>query len=152
MKGKHLFTDDDRGVSPVIGVILMVAITVILAAVIASFVIGLGDDNQTTAPTTSFDADYDSGSPNTLTISMQSGESLNSDDVYIRGSVDGSTDIDASWTSLRSGGASDLSSGNSITLDNSNGPAEPSGDYDVTVVWEDPDSDQSFELNEFSGS
>ena len=40
-------TDDsgierDRGVSPVIGVILMVAITVILAAVIAAFVLDLG--------------------------------------------------------------------------------------------------------------
>jgi len=35
--------DDDRGVSPVIGVILMVAITVILAAVIGTFVLGLGD-------------------------------------------------------------------------------------------------------------
>ncbi|MGB9963655.1 type IV pilin [Halobacterium hubeiense] len=34
---------DERGVSPVIGVILMVAITVILAAVIASFVLGFGD-------------------------------------------------------------------------------------------------------------
>ena len=33
---------DRRGVSPVIGVILMVAITVILAAVIASFVFGMG--------------------------------------------------------------------------------------------------------------
>ncbi|MCD2201610.1 type IV pilin N-terminal domain-containing protein [Halobacterium sp. KA-4] len=35
---------DDRGVSPVIGVILMVAITVILAAVIASFVLGFGSN------------------------------------------------------------------------------------------------------------
>jgi len=34
---------DDRAVSPVIGVILMVAITVILAAVIGTFVLGLGD-------------------------------------------------------------------------------------------------------------
>ena len=33
---------DERAVSPVIGVILMVAITVILAAVIATFVFGLG--------------------------------------------------------------------------------------------------------------
>ena len=33
---------DKKGVSPVIGVILMVAITVILAAVIASFVFGMG--------------------------------------------------------------------------------------------------------------
>jgi len=40
---------DDRGVSPVIGVILMVAITVILAAVIASFVLGFGDSVQSNA-------------------------------------------------------------------------------------------------------
>ncbi|WP_336036001.1 type IV pilin [Halobacterium yunchengense] len=37
---------DSRGVSPVIGVILMVAITVILAAVIASFVLGFGGNVQ----------------------------------------------------------------------------------------------------------
>lgn len=39
-----LFFTEKRGVSPVIGVILMVAITVILAAVIGAFVLGLGDD------------------------------------------------------------------------------------------------------------
>ena len=36
------FVKDDEGVSPVIGVILMVAITVILAAVIGAFVFGMG--------------------------------------------------------------------------------------------------------------
>ena len=35
-------TADERAVSPVIGVILMVGITVILAAVIAAFVLDLG--------------------------------------------------------------------------------------------------------------
>ena len=39
-----------KGVSPVIGVILMVAITVILAAVIASFVFGMGSKIQQVAP------------------------------------------------------------------------------------------------------
>jgi flagellin-like protein len=43
MKFKQLLTDDEA-VSPVIGVILMVAITVILAAVIGTFVLNLGDD------------------------------------------------------------------------------------------------------------
>ncbi len=48
--GKHMISklkavlDDDRGVSPVIGVILMVAITVILAAVIGTFVLNLGGE------------------------------------------------------------------------------------------------------------
>lgn len=40
--------NDDSGVSPVIGVILMVAITVILAAVIGTFVLGLGDNANST--------------------------------------------------------------------------------------------------------
>ena len=47
MKLKNIFRNDEsdgtRAVSPVIGVILMVAITVILAAVIGTFVLGLGD-------------------------------------------------------------------------------------------------------------
>jgi flagellin-like protein len=47
---------EDRAVSPVIGVILMVAITVILAAVIGAFVLEIGDQ-QETAPSTSFSSD-----------------------------------------------------------------------------------------------
>ena len=44
---KKLFTEK-RAVSPVIGVILMVAITVILAAVIGAFVLGIGGETQET--------------------------------------------------------------------------------------------------------
>jgi flagellin-like protein len=47
---------ENRAVSPVIGVILMVAITVILAAVIGAFVLEIGDQ-QETAPSTSFDSE-----------------------------------------------------------------------------------------------
>ncbi|MHC3439230.1 type IV pilin [Natrialbaceae archaeon A-gly3] len=43
LKSKLVGSDHERAVSPVIGVILMVAITVILAAVIAAFVLDLGD-------------------------------------------------------------------------------------------------------------
>jgi len=42
-------SNDNTAVSPVIGVILMVAITVILAAVIGTFVLGLGDSVQQNA-------------------------------------------------------------------------------------------------------
>lgn len=41
------FRENEEAVSPVIGVILMVAITVILAAVIAAFVFGMTDNVQT---------------------------------------------------------------------------------------------------------
>ena len=47
---------ENRAVSPVIGVILMVAITVILAAVIGAFVLEIGDQ-QETAPSSSFDTE-----------------------------------------------------------------------------------------------
>lgn len=40
------FLEEEEAVSPVIGVILMVAITVILAAVIAAFVFGMGPPEQ----------------------------------------------------------------------------------------------------------
>ena len=51
MNIKTAFQDSDRAVSPVIGVILMVAITVILAAVIGTFVLGLGDSLADSQPT-----------------------------------------------------------------------------------------------------
>lgn len=47
---------NEEGVSPVIGVILMVAITVILAAVIAAFVFGMGGSLNEAPPTVSITA------------------------------------------------------------------------------------------------
>ena len=44
MLTKH--TSNDRGVSPVVAVILMVAVTVILAAVIGTFVLDLGSNTE----------------------------------------------------------------------------------------------------------
>ncbi len=53
---------ETRAVSPVIGVILMVAITVILAAVIGTFVMGLGNNvDQNAQAGVSFDQNVDCG-------------------------------------------------------------------------------------------
>ena len=76
---KQLLTGDERGVSPVIGVILMVAITVILAAVIAAFVLGIGDTDEP-APTSDFDFDT---SEEQITFSLQTGDSFDLDDVIL---------------------------------------------------------------------
>ena len=65
---------EDRAVSPVIGVILMVAITVILAAVIGTFVLGLGQNVQST-PSASFDFDFDSEDTN-VNVTHNGGDSL----------------------------------------------------------------------------
>lgn len=74
MKLKELFTDDDA-VSPVIGVILMVAITVILAAVIGSFVLNLGGSLQNSAPQANFEFDYDTNADN-VNITHTSGDTI----------------------------------------------------------------------------
>lgn len=77
-------SDDSRAVSPVIGVILMVAITVILAAVIGTFVLGLGDSVES-APQASFGF-QESGSD--VTITHRGGETIQGSDLEVR--VDGS--------------------------------------------------------------
>ncbi len=79
MKLKQLFTDDDA-VSPVIGVILMVAITVILAAVIGAFVLDIGNQQEQT-PQASLSLSSDAS--DNLTISHDSGDELNTDNLYI---------------------------------------------------------------------
>lgn len=57
---KLVGSDEERAVSPVIGVILMVAITVILAAVIAAFVLDLGQSQSASASAAvQFDKDVD---------------------------------------------------------------------------------------------
>ena len=73
----NIFTDDDA-VSPVIGVILMVAITVILAAVIGTFVLGLGDQVQNNAPQATFSFDYTSGGNSVdVTATHDGGDTFN---------------------------------------------------------------------------
>jgi len=83
--------DDDRGVSPVIGVILMVAITVILAAVIGTFVLGLGDSLEQT-PQAQLDAELDGS--NNIQINHNGGDTLDWADITVQ--VDGATAVQPS--------------------------------------------------------
>lgn len=71
---------EDRGVSPVIGVILMVAITVILAAVIGAFVLGLGDDLGNNAPNTQVSAET---SGNDVVFTHAAGDTISADNLYL---------------------------------------------------------------------
>ena len=64
---RYTETTNDDAVSPVIGVILMVAITVILAAVIGTFVLGLGDNVQET-PTAGVSVDEEANESVTITV------------------------------------------------------------------------------------
>lgn len=64
---KLVGSDEERAVSPVIGVILMVAITVILAAVIAAFVLDIGPGE--TDPSAAISHDQGDGE---VTVELQS--------------------------------------------------------------------------------
>jgi len=85
MKPSNQSNADDRAVSPVIGVILMVAITVILAAVIGTFVLGLGDQLGDTAPQASFT--IDGNNTTDINVTKTGGQSIEGSDLTV--SVDG---------------------------------------------------------------
>ena len=151
---KELFRDDDA-VSPVIGVILMVAITVILAAVIASFVLGLGDQAQQATPQASFSFDYteDGSDQGYVTVTHDGGDSVEAQELYIRGSgitntgsssssyiIDGA----GSWGSAGYTSDSEISAGQALDV-------EVESDYDIRVVYEPIEGDTSATLAQDSG-
>jgi flagellin-like protein len=101
MNNKKAFQDSERAVSPVIGVILMVAITVILAAVIGTFVLGLGDQIGEAQPTAQLSLEsQDLGDDPSVTIVHNGGDELNGDDlsVTINGSVASDAGIDGTFS------------------------------------------------------
>jgi len=117
---KELFTEDgDRGVSPVIGVILMVAITVILAAVIGAFVLGLGDQVSNNAPQASFSFDF--GDSN-VTVTHTGGDNIDNGTVYVTNGSDGS-ELRFDNNPVATGSAKEVPYNSSDT---------------IRVIWENP--------------
>ncbi|TKX86150.1 type IV pilin [Halorubrum sp. SS5] len=132
--------------SPVIGVILMVAITVILAAVIGTFVLGLGDQLGDTAPQASFSDDNAAANGTSgidVDITKTGGQDLDPSNLVV--SVDGERDgtvadnsgVTDPWqsgttASLVAVGTSDYSGGGEPTVRLIH---EPSGNviYETTV-------------------
>ncbi|WP_436901905.1 type IV pilin [Halovenus halobia] len=119
MKLKQLLTDDDA-VSPVIGVILMVAITVILAAVIATFVLGLGEQVSDTAPNANFQFDYNDsvsvGANENVTITHTSGPAIEASTLSVGGPGVNSS-VGFTETRIDQFGPNDeISAGDSLTV------------------------------------
>lgn len=157
MKLRQLI-DDDNAVSPVIGVILMVAITVILAAVIATFVLGLGDQVAETAPQASFQFEYDgslgasdddfSDNGNTpdgvLTIRHAGGATIDAGRLAVTGSsvVDGP----ASWSdgSTGYGEGSEIAAGDGVAI-------AVQADDTVQLTWTNEEGTTSATLRQWKG-
>jgi len=164
MQFSKLF-DDDRAVSPVIGVILMVAITVILAAVIGTFVLGLGDQVQQTSPQASFGFDYGPGEGenggDTLEVTHESGNEIAASQLSVvltNASDDEVTDLNQkyAWNGGTLNGGDPVSAGSSVTLSESTFSGGTDGDFDLSgasirVTWSSEDGSTSSTLGEWSG-
>jgi flagellin-like protein len=130
MRLRQLFTDDDA-VSPVIGVILMVAITVILAAVIGAFVLGFGGGGPS-APSVTWDTYNDSG---TATFEHGGGDTIDDPDNVLAVTGDYKNSL-----SIPNGDPMTTGDTATVTIDQS--VSDPS----ITLIWESPDGDSTQEL------
>jgi flagellin-like protein len=149
--------DDDDAVSPVIGVILMVAITVILAAVIASFVLGLGEDAASTTPQASFSFDYSNTTSgnDALEVTHESGDTIDGSNV---GATVTGAENDGSGSPTYDGanlfGSDEVSAGSTGTIDDNafSGVNQLSlAPATVRVTYNDPSNDQSSTLQTWTG-
>jgi len=131
MQIRELFTDDDA-VSPVIGVILMVAITVILAAVIGAFVLGFGGGGPS-APSVTWDTEATNGG-NNVTFNHGGGDTVSDASSVLSINGEGATAGEENFSST------DLTTGDYVTEDVN----ATSDEY--SLVWESPDSDSTQEL------
>jgi flagellin-like protein len=158
MKLKQLFEEGDA-VSPVIGVILMVAITVILAAVIATFVLGLGEQISETSPNTSFSFDYEEVSSDQnddwgvtasesngdaiVTITHAGGPNIVAGQLGLSGSSPHGSSV--KWDGVSAYGANDeISAGDSVEY-------AMASDDRIQVTWENEEGTQSATLQNFRG-
>jgi flagellin-like protein len=117
---------DQRGVSPVIGVILMVAITVVMGAVIAGFAYGyLGNTPKTPNVALSvIDAPTDN---TTVLVKHSGGESIVANEW--KGSLTAGKESSANFTTQTQLGANAISTGTTLNVTtDTNGTA-------VTVGW-----------------
>lgn len=120
MKEKiELTNDEERAVSPVIAVVLMIAVTVILGAIVAAFSLGMGSSAEST-PQASFEYDY-TNSTSTLNITHAGGDTLKADNVDVL--VDGSSD-GGSW------GATPVSTGSQYKVSTS-----VTGGEEIRIKW-----------------
>ncbi|WP_435364559.1 type IV pilin [Haloarchaeobius sp. DYHT-AS-18] len=138
MELKNLFTDDDA-VSPVIGVILMVAITVILAAVIGAFVLNIGG-SQEAAPQAQFDWAPDTAA-GTVDVTHQGGDDIAEGQITVQ-----ATGATADNSVFSSGNT--WSAGQTKTVVSA---GAGTGDK-VSLVWEASSGDKSNIIGEYTVS
>ena len=141
--------------SPVIGVILMIAITVILGGLIGTFVLGLGDPLSDRPPNGQFSVEYsDSGDGyvndnDWVNVTHEGGDAFEPDRVRV---VVGGTDVDGvanNWSER-------VTAGDTLVItDSATDEYATTGDIRagdrVSVIWRSPRTDRTVVLFEAEG-
>ncbi|WP_248515941.1 type IV pilin [Salinarchaeum laminariae] len=133
MMMEQIVTDDDA-VSPVIGVILMVAITVILAAVIGAFVLGFGGGGPS-APTASWGSTEEVDSSSNLVVTFEANsvsEEFDSGTLKVSGPGVDAGDIS---TGTQIGAGTTIT----VTFDSTGADGATSGD-EIELIWSEEGS------------
>jgi FlaG/FlaF family flagellin (archaellin) len=149
------FGADDTAVSEVLGVVLMVAITILLAATVAAYVFGLGQEasrNQT--PTVAWQFDYSASGSDTVTILHNGGDGVDpaAVDVVVVGaestaasdSPNGQYNLVDDFNVTRD----EFKAGMAVTYDAEIAGVDGGDELDlreatIRVVWESPDGSTS---------
>jgi len=132
-------------VSPVIGVILMVAITVILAAVIGTFVLGLGDQVQQTSPNAQWNWE---GGDSGVTVTHEGGDGVAASQVEVASSgltAETCTGTDTDGDTTSAWPDDEISAGDSCETGNSVG-----ADEEVRLIWTAEGGGQSSTLSTYT--
>ena len=150
MQIRDLFVEDDA-VSSVVSTVLMVAITIILVAVIGSFVLSMGGAvgekvPSTTLSITQANATCTGGSPG-ITITHQGGDVIATDQLSVTVNDEPAKNCagDRVWS-----GSGKVSAGDSAHIvQYGNSRSNLSSGDRLVVVWKSPSGDKSYILTQY---
>lgn len=143
-----------RGVSPVIGVVILVGIVAILAATIGVFALGFSDQQPTQAPQVAIVADYSertTGNGEYLNLSFSSGETVYSDNLSVAMAdvkrSDGS-DVTLDADPIQAQASTRITSGTQLTIHQDHFTGVESEHLDLSdatlrLVWNPADDQES---------
>ena len=127
---------EGRGVSPVIGVILMVAVTVIISSTVSVFVLGIGDDINNSTPQGSFS--FSEGCSGGIKVTYTAGDTLDGNRLYFTGSA---TEYNKPG-SIEGWKGSEITGGDSVVVD-----VEPG--ETLRLDWQDEESGDTATVSKY---
>jgi hypothetical protein len=123
-----------------------ITVGVLLPAVVASFVLGLGQQSRPVAPQIMFSYEYDSDA-NTLRITHDGGDTVKRSELYLRGrGFSAVSGVDQTGNGVWQGSASGTNGGEPAVVAGDSVTVGVDADYDMRVIFQSQDGDTSATL------